>query len=329
MSTQMHSASIEYKQTKQCQFISVIASSVILIKLEKFVGMPAEPPTFFANLNHPFNKFFTKQYVSFMWTPYMCLTYNQSPFFWTYFVEISTLLIFIKFVAPCRFSAMLIHNKSYIIWRHEWAFPWSPQTWKFMVTFNRKNFINFYYIFSFFTKHQTRPSANFLPYSDSDLLYSVRQEFGHSLSTGNENNDHNSERITKDVKGITEFRVDTVWVIQISSTHTHTHTHTHLCLRHKSRRPTCCFCCCCCCCTLLALRVYNYREIFKFAPSGVRGKPYKWKLCLRMRLTHSCDHVRHPMWNISSISYNRRFQETTVFTRRYITLHLQCNQSEP
>ena len=66
-----------------------------------------------------------------------------------------------------------------------------------------------------------------LPYSVSDLLYSVRQEFGHSISIVNENNDHNSERITKDVKGITEFRDVTVWVIEISSIHTHTHTHTH------------------------------------------------------------------------------------------------------
>jgi hypothetical protein len=209
-------------------------------------------------------------------------------------------------------SAVLIHNKSYITWRHEWAF-----------SFDRKIFNNFHYIFQFFLlnfKEGLRQSC--LPHSVSDLLCSIQQGFGNCLSIVNKNNDHNSEQITKDVKSITEFRVVTVWVIKISSTHTHIHTHTHFCLRHKSRRPTCC-------CTLLALRVYNYREIFKFAPSGVRGKPYKWKLCLRIRLTHSCDHVRHPMWNISSISCNRRFQETTVFTRRFITLHLQCNQSEP
>jgi hypothetical protein len=258
-----------------------------------------------------------------MWTSYMCLTYYQNPFFGHNFFEISTLLIFIKCFAPCRFSSVLIHNKCYIIWRHERAFSWKAHKleslWlhlvgQFLLTF----IIFFHFLLNF--KEGLRLSC--LPYSVSDLLYSVRKEFGRSLSIVNENNYHNSERVTKDVKGITEFRDVTAWVIEISSTH----THTHLCLRHKSQRPTCCFCFCCC--TLPALRVYNYREIFKFAPSGVRGKEYKWKLCLRIRLTHSCDHVRHPMWNISSISCNRRFQETTSFTRRFITLHLQCNQSE-
>jgi hypothetical protein len=46
--------------TKQCPFISVIARSVILIILERFIGLPPERPTFFANLIHPLNKFFPK-----------------------------------------------------------------------------------------------------------------------------------------------------------------------------------------------------------------------------------------------------------------------------
>jgi len=56
----MHSASIDYKQTKQCTFIFVIAISIILIILERFVGLPAEPPTFIANVKQPITTFFYK-----------------------------------------------------------------------------------------------------------------------------------------------------------------------------------------------------------------------------------------------------------------------------
>ena len=162
-----------------------------------------------------------------MWTSYMSLTYKESPLFWTHFVEISTLLIFIKFVAPCRFSTMLIHKKSYIKRPHEWAYSWSPQTWNFRLHLKGKFLLKFIIFFYFLLNFKEGLRLPCLPHSVSDLLYSLRQEFGHSLSIVNENNDRNSERITKDVKGITEFRVVTGCVIEISSTHTHTHTHTH------------------------------------------------------------------------------------------------------
>jgi len=56
----MHSASIEYKQIKQCPFIFVIAISITLIILERFAGLPAGLPAFIANVKHPLTAYFYK-----------------------------------------------------------------------------------------------------------------------------------------------------------------------------------------------------------------------------------------------------------------------------